>query len=105
VATTIYAVAGLTCGDCLAEVMERVRALVGVTGVAVDLVGDGPSPVMVTSVPPVGIATVRDAVGAAGFDLTGEWRGEPARGAAHLATRRLARRRTRRNKFLGDVSS
>lgn len=103
--TNVYAVAGLTCADCLAEVMERVRALVGVTGVAVDLVTDGPSPVMVTSVPPVGIATVRDAVGAAGFDLTGEWRGERARGAAHLATHRLARRRARRNNSLGAVSS
>lgn len=104
-ATTIYAVAGLTCGDCLAEVMERVRALEGVTRVAVDLVRDGPSPVEVTSVLPVGIGSVRDAVGEAGFDLTGEWRGEPARGAAHLATRRLARRGTRWNRFLGDVSS
>ena len=30
--TTSYGVAGLTCGACIAEVMEHVRALVGVTG-------------------------------------------------------------------------
>lgn len=36
-----FAVEGLTCGSCLAEVLEELRALDGVTGVAVDL--DEPS--------------------------------------------------------------
>ena len=49
--TTSYAVNGLTCGYCIAEVMQRVRELVGVTGVAVDLVKNGSSPVVVTSGP------------------------------------------------------
>ena len=70
--TASYAVTGMTCGYCMAEVMEHVRALVGVTGVAVDLVQDGPSPVVVTSGAVLRIARVREAVGEAGFDLTGE---------------------------------
>ena len=76
--TASYAVTGMTCGYCMAEVMEHIRALVGVTGVAVDLVQDGPSPVVVTSGAVVRIARVREAVGEAGFDLTGEWTGRRA---------------------------
>jgi len=76
--TASYAVTGMTCGYCMAEVMEHIRALVGVTGVAVDLVQDGPSPVVVTSGAAVRIARVREAVGEAGFDLTGEWTGQRA---------------------------
>ncbi|WP_407343428.1 heavy-metal-associated domain-containing protein [Pengzhenrongella phosphoraccumulans] len=76
--TASYAVTGMTCGYCMAEVMERIRALVGVTGVAVDLVRDGPSPVVVTSGVAVRIANVRAAVGEAGFDLTGEWTSQQA---------------------------
>ena len=58
---TSYAVEGLTCGYCIGEVMEHVRALVGVTGVAVDLVRDGSSPVVVTSAAEVEIEQVRRA--------------------------------------------
>ena len=35
--TARYTVTGLTCGYCIAEVMEHLRDLVGVTGVGVDL--------------------------------------------------------------------
>lgn len=52
---SVYAVEGLTCGACLAEVMEAVRGLPQVTGVAVDLVVNGRSALMVRSdvaVPP-----------------------------------------------------
>ena len=76
--TASYAVTGMPCGYCMAEVMEHIRALVGVTGVAVDLVQDGPSPVVVTSGAADRIARVREAVGEAGFDLTGEWTGQRA---------------------------
>lgn len=76
--TASYAVTGMTCGYCIAEVMEHIRDLAGVTGVAIDLVPDGPSPVVVTSGPAVRIASVRDAVGEAGFGLTGEWTGRAA---------------------------
>lgn len=69
--TTRYAVEGLTCGDCIAEVLEHVHDVAGVTWVRVDLVRDGSSPVTVTSRTGVGIGKVRDAVGEAGFDLTG----------------------------------
>lgn len=71
--TASYAVTGLTCGYCIAEVMEHVRALAGVTGVAVDLVRDGSSPLMVTSGPAVGIGEVRESLAETGFNLTGEW--------------------------------
>ena len=69
--TTRYAVDGLTCGDCIAEVLEHVHDVAGVTRVSVDLVRDGSSRVTVTSRPQVRIEQVRDAVGEAGFDLTG----------------------------------
>ena len=82
--TARYAVTGLTCGYCVAEVMEHVRDLVGVTGVGVDFVKDGPSPVMVTSGPAVVIGQIREAVGAAGLDLTGEWAGESEEGTTRV---------------------
>ena len=83
--TARYTVTGLTCGRCIAEVMEHVRDLVGVTGVGVDLVKDGPSHVMVTSGPAVVIGQIREAVGAAGFDLTEEWAGESEEGTTRVA--------------------
>lgn len=43
-----YRVEGMTCGHCVASVMEKVSALAGVTAVDVDLVADGVSPVAVT---------------------------------------------------------
>ncbi len=81
--TTSYRVAGLTCGACIAEVMEHIRELAGVTGVAVQLVRDGPSSVVVTAGPTVGIGEVRAAVGEAGFDLTGQWTGKSGQGTRH----------------------
>ena len=71
VTTTRYDVEGLTCGDCLAQVLEHVHDVAGVTQVKVDLVRDGSSSVTVTSRPHVGLGQVRDAVGEAGFALTG----------------------------------
>ncbi|MHB1490391.1 MAG: heavy-metal-associated domain-containing protein [Cellulomonas sp.] len=68
--TTRYDVEGLTCGDCLAQVLEHVHDVAGVTRVRVDLVTDGSSSVTVTSRPQVGIGQVRDAVGEAGFELS-----------------------------------
>ncbi len=69
--TTRYDVKGLTCGDCLAQVLEHVHDVAGVTQVTVDLVRDGSSWVTVTSRSYVGLGQVRDAVGEAGFALTG----------------------------------
>ena len=71
VTTTRYDVDGLTCGDCLAQVLEHVHDVAGVTQVTVDLVRDGSSSLTVTSRAHVGLGQVRDAVGEAGFALTG----------------------------------
>jgi len=103
--TTRYAVTGLTCGYCIAEVMEHVRARVGVTGVAVDLVKDGPSPITVTSGPEVVIGQVREALGEAGFDLTGEWTGESEKGTARVLNGPSSGRSSDANMILGGVSS
>jgi len=91
--TTSYAVNGLTCGYCIAEVMEQVRELVGVTGVAVDLVKNGSSPVVVTSGPELEIDKIRDVLEHAGFDLAGVWANERDEHPEHFADQRSARRR------------
>jgi copper chaperone len=67
--TAIYAVEGLTCGYCMAEVLENVHSLSGVTDVAMDLVTDGQSPLTVMSMTKLGADAVREAVERAGFDL------------------------------------
>ncbi|PVU81396.1 heavy metal transporter (plasmid) [Cellulomonas sp. WB94] len=66
-----FVVEGLTCGSCLAEVLEELRALDGVTGVAVDLVKGGLSPVTLTSITVLGAVEVRAAVRRAGFVVAG----------------------------------
>lgn len=62
-----YTVAGLTCGACIAEVMEAVRLLPGVTGVAVDLVIDGGSSLIVYSDRAVNPAAVLACLDRAGY--------------------------------------
>ena len=47
--TAGYLVEGITCGQCMAKVLEKVRSLSGVTKVAMDLVAGGQSPLIVTS--------------------------------------------------------
>lgn len=66
-----FVVEGLTCGSCLAEVLEELRALDGVTGVAVELVKGGLSPVTLTSITVLGAVEVRAAVKRAGFLVAG----------------------------------
>ena len=73
--TAIYAVEGMTCESCMAEVLENVHSLSGVTDVAMDLVTRGRSPLIVTSGTRLGARTVREAVEKAGFGLL------PPRGA------------------------
>lgn len=103
--TTSYAVTGLTCGYCIAEVMERVWALAGVTRVAVDLVKDGPSPVLVSSGPAVRIGQVREVLGQAGFDLTGLWTGEREEHAAHVVHSPSSGRRVAQSTTVKGVAS
>lgn len=65
-----YRVWGLTCGACLARLMEGVRSLAGVRSVGVDLVkGGGSRLVLVTSSTPQG-QLVRAVVEDVGFSLS-----------------------------------
>ena len=67
--TTAFAVEGLTCGSCMAEVLEHVHTVAGVSGAAVDLEVGGASLVVVTSGAPVIAEHIRLAVERAGFVL------------------------------------
>ena len=67
--TAIYAVAGLTCGDCMTAVLENVRTLPGVTDAVMDLVTGGQSPLIVISGTKLGSDALRAAVENAGLDL------------------------------------
>ena len=67
--TAMYVVEGLTCGSCLAQVLENVRSLEGVTDVTMDLVRGGQSPLVVTSTAKLALEAVRASVESAGFDL------------------------------------
>ncbi|WP_232664619.1 heavy-metal-associated domain-containing protein [Pseudonocardia sp. TRM90224] len=64
--TSTYAVAGMTCGHCVASVTEEVGALAGVTDVQVDL---PTGTVTVTSARPLDDADVRAAVEEAGYTV------------------------------------
>lgn len=62
-----YAVEGLMCGTCIAELMEAVRFLPHVTGVEVSLVTGGASPLVLRSDEALAPATVLECVARAGF--------------------------------------
>lgn len=67
---TMYWVRGLTCGACLAELMERVRSMVSVWSVKVDLVEGGASRLVLTTGSSPQYRLVRAAVETAGFSLS-----------------------------------
>ena len=67
-ATTIYAVTGLTCEHCVRAVTRELEGLGGVRGVTVDLVPGGQSRVTVSSDAPV-----TDQAVAAALDEAGEY--------------------------------
>jgi len=67
--TTTIQVTGMTCGHCVSAVTEELTQLPGVTGVVVDLVAGGTSPVTVTSEQPLDDAAVAAAVDEAGYEL------------------------------------
>lgn len=67
---TIYPVWGLTCGACLAVLMDQVRCLAGVRSVKVDLVTDGASRLVVVGASMPDRQAVQDAVVEAGFFTT-----------------------------------
>ena len=67
--TTTYTVAGMTCAHCVSAVTEELTQLPGVTGVSIDLVVGGSSPVTVSSDQPLDDAAVAAAVDEAGYEL------------------------------------
>lgn len=66
-ARSTYIVENMTCGACLAEVMEAVRRLPHVNGVAVDLVVGGGSTLIVRSDVALVPQVVIDSVAGVGF--------------------------------------
>lgn len=67
--TTTYQVTGMTCGHCTAAVTEELTAIDGVTGVEIDLVKGGTSPVHVTAARELTREEVATAVEEAGYEL------------------------------------
>lgn len=67
--TATYQVSGMTCGNCVKHVTEELKALAGVTDVAIDLVAGGVSTVTVTSDAPLSDEAVAAAIDEAGYAL------------------------------------
>ncbi|GAA4626766.1 heavy-metal-associated domain-containing protein [Cellulomonas oligotrophica] len=67
--TTSFVLEGLTCSSCLAEALEAIFEVDGVTRVAVDLVAGGGSPAVVDGSAPLTVGDLRAAVGRVGFGL------------------------------------
>lgn len=68
--TATYTVEGMRCGACIAEVMEGIRLLPGVSGVAIHLVPDGRSPLFIESRVALAPEVVRETVEMVGFHAT-----------------------------------
>ncbi len=66
---TMYMVGGLSCARCLVALMDGVRGVPGVDSVAVDLVRDGTSSLIVHTRVPLAVETVPDVVRKMGFWL------------------------------------
>lgn len=76
--STDYLVTGLTCGHCVASVIEEVSLLPGVSAVTVDLVVGAASTVHVTSAATPATDDIRAAIDEAGYQLLPAARGESA---------------------------
>jgi copper chaperone len=68
---TDYLVTGMTCGHCVASVIEEVSLVPGVSAVTVDLVVGAASTVHVSSTATPAEADIRAAVDEAGYELLG----------------------------------
>jgi copper chaperone len=66
---TDYLVTGMTCGHCVASVIEEVSLVHGVSAVTVDLVVGAASAVHVTSATEPVTADIRAAIDEAGYEL------------------------------------
>ena len=68
---TDYLVTGMTCGHCVASVIEEVSLVPGVSAVTVDLVVGAASTVHVTSAAEPAWSDIRAAIDEAGYELQG----------------------------------
>lgn len=68
--TATYTVDGMTCGACIAEVMEGIRLLPGASGVAVRFVPDGASPLFIESRVALAPEVVRETIEMVGLHAT-----------------------------------
>jgi len=68
--TNTYTVAGMTCGACIAEVMERVRTLPGVSGVAVAFSGGSGAPLFIESRHGVAPEVLHEVLDSTGFRVS-----------------------------------
>ena len=66
---TDYLVTGMTCGHCVASVIEEVSLISGVSAVSVDLVTGAASTVHVTSAAVPAVDDIRAAIDEAGYEL------------------------------------
>lgn len=64
--TTAITVSGMTCGHCTSAVTSELTELAGITGVDIDLVAGGDSPVTITHEGALDQDQVREAVAEAG---------------------------------------
>ena len=65
--TTTISVSGMTCQHCVHAVTSELTGLAGVTGVQIDLVAGGVSPVTITSDAPLAADAIIAAVDEAGY--------------------------------------
>ncbi len=68
---TTYTVDGMTCVACVGVVMDRVRTLPGVIGVAVRYLQGAPSPLLIESRDVVAPEALRETLEQAGFHVGG----------------------------------
>ncbi|TFC03171.1 heavy-metal-associated domain-containing protein [Cryobacterium adonitolivorans] len=66
---TDYLVTGMTCGHCVASVIEEVSLVPGVSAVTVDLVVGATSTVHVASAAEPALSDIRAAIDEAGYQL------------------------------------
>ena len=69
--TETYTVQGMTCGSCIAEVMELVRVLPGVSGVTLGYTTDEGSPMLIESRAGLPKDDLRAALETGGFQVSG----------------------------------
>lgn len=69
--TQTYTVEGMTCGACIAEVIEGIRTLPGVSGVSVGFARGTASPMFIESPSEIAPAALNKTLEAAGFHVSG----------------------------------